>query len=115
MAYRNTSSLFATPSSLNELFFGSRSLWCLLSHGNIGNEGAARIAEVLAEHPHKFALTLSDHYFNDQVRELSEFIGNATNNIAELTAVLRAVELGLELGRPLRLYTDSQYSIGVLT
>jgi ribonuclease HI len=29
--------------------------------------------------------------------------------------VLRAVELATELGRPLRLYTDSQYSIGVLT
>ena len=29
--------------------------------------------------------------------------------------MLRSVELALELGRPLRLYTDSQYSIGVLT
>lgn len=53
--------------------------------------------------------------WDDQQRELSEFIGDATNNIAELTAVLRAVELARELGRPLRLYTDSQYSIGVLT
>ena len=53
--------------------------------------------------------------WDDQKRELSEYIGHATNNIAELTAVLRAVELALELGRPLRLYTDSQYSIGVLT
>ncbi len=51
----------------------------------------------------------------DQTRELSEYIGEATNNIAELTAILRATELALELGRPLRLYTDSQYSIGVLT
>jgi len=51
----------------------------------------------------------------DQKRELSEYIGDATNNIAELTAILRAAELALELGRPLRLYTDSQYAIGVLT
>ncbi len=51
----------------------------------------------------------------DQSRELSEYIGEATNNIAELTGILRAVELAHELGRPLRLYTDSQYSIGVLT
>jgi ribonuclease HI len=51
----------------------------------------------------------------DQTRELSEYIGEATNNIAELTGILRAVELAHELGRPLRLYTDSQYSIGVLT
>jgi ribonuclease HI len=53
--------------------------------------------------------------FGDRERELSEYIGEATNNIAELTAILRAVELASELGRPLRLYTDSQYSIGVLT
>lgn len=53
--------------------------------------------------------------WDDQRRELSEYIGHATNNIAELTAILRAVELAHELGKPLRLYTDSQYSIGVLT
>lgn len=52
--------------------------------------------------------------YDDQRRELSEYLGEATNNIAELTAILRAAELAHELGRPLRLYTDSQYSIGVL-
>jgi ribonuclease HI len=51
----------------------------------------------------------------DERRELSEYIGEATNNIAELTGILRAAELASELGRPLRLYTDSTYSIGVLT
>jgi ribonuclease HI len=53
--------------------------------------------------------------WGDQKRELSEYIGEATNNIAELTGILRAVELAHEVGRPLRLYTDSKYSIGVLT
>ncbi len=53
--------------------------------------------------------------WDEEKRELSEYIGEATNNIAELTGVLRAVELAHELARPLRLYTDSQYSIGVLT
>ena len=53
--------------------------------------------------------------FGDQRRELSEYLGKATNNIAELTAILRAVELARELRRPLRLYTDSKYAIGVLT
>jgi len=53
--------------------------------------------------------------WDDEQRELSEYIGEATNNIAELTAVLRAVELGHDIDRPLRIYTDSQYSIGVLT
>lgn len=53
--------------------------------------------------------------WGDRRRELSEYIGVATNNIAELTGILRAAELARELGRPLRLYTDSTYSIGVLT
>lgn len=53
--------------------------------------------------------------WGDRRRELSEYIGEATNNIAELTGILRAAELAQELGRPLRLYTDSTYSIGVLT
>lgn len=45
--------------------------------------------------------------------ELSEYLGLHTNNIAELTAVLRA--LGeIPAGRPAMIYTDSQYSIGVL-
>jgi ribonuclease HI len=45
--------------------------------------------------------------------ELSEYLGEATNNIAELTAILRAVERSVP-GRPLRVFTDSTYSIGVL-
>lgn len=46
--------------------------------------------------------------------ELSEYLGVGTNNIAELTAILRALEaMDGELG--LRLHTDSQYAIGVLT
>jgi len=47
--------------------------------------------------------------------ELSEYLGHATNNVAELTAVLRALELAE--GKPGRLvvHTDSQYSIGVLS
>lgn len=53
--------------------------------------------------------------FGTHRRELSEYLGEATNNIAELTAILRALDLAKELGRPLRLYTDSQYSIGILT
>ena len=53
--------------------------------------------------------------WDNRRRELSEYLGEATNNIAELTAILRAIDLALELDRPLRLYTDSRYSIGVLT
>jgi ribonuclease HI len=53
--------------------------------------------------------------YDKPVRELSEFLGEATNNIAELTAILRAAELFEGDPRALEIRTDSQYSIGVLT
>lgn len=50
-----------------------------------------------------------------EILEHSEFIGEGTNNIAELTAILRAAEALEGESRPIVLKTDSQYSIGVLT
>jgi len=47
-------------------------------------------------------------------RELSEYLGTGTNNIAELTAIELAVRAAPS-DRPLRVHTDSQYAIGVLT
>lgn len=47
--------------------------------------------------------------------ELGEYLGTGTNNIAELTAILRALELVDDRSRPLLVHTDSQYAIGVLT
>jgi len=46
-------------------------------------------------------------------RELSGFIASTTNNQAELTAILQALQA---LTKPcsIQLYTDSQYAIGVL-
>ncbi len=44
-----------------------------------------------------------------------EPIGHGTNNVAELTAILRVLETVDERGRPLVIHTDSSYSIGVLT
>jgi ribonuclease HI len=48
-------------------------------------------------------------------RELSKFLGTGTNNIAELTAILEAAEVIEDPARPVRIHTDSQYAIGVLT
>ncbi len=48
-------------------------------------------------------------------RELSEYLGIGTNNIAELTAILRALEALGRSSEPVIVYTDSQYAIGVLT
>nr|WP_240807934.1 ribonuclease H [Polyangium spumosum] len=50
----------------------------------------------------------------DRRIEVSEYLGDGTNNIAELTAILRAVEAVQETGKPLLVRTDSQYAIGVL-
>ncbi len=47
--------------------------------------------------------------------ELAEWLGTATNNIAELTAILRALEIAEDKSRPILVHTDSQYAIGVLT
>lgn len=43
-----------------------------------------------------------------------EYLGSATNNVAELTAILRAAEI-VPVGVNAVVHTDSQYSIGVLT
>lgn len=51
----------------------------------------------------------------DQRREHGEYLGHGTNNIAELTAVLRGLDLVTDTRRPVRVYSDSSYSIGVLS
>jgi ribonuclease HI len=57
--------------------------------------------------------------WNDHEQELSEYLGNGTNNIAELTAIERGLEMAEAAApkrdRPIRVYTDSAYSIGVLS
>jgi ribonuclease HI len=53
-------------------------------------------------------------------KEVGEYLGIGTNNIAELVAVERGLEVAGQLGitgkdRRVRVYTDSSYSIGVLS
>lgn len=48
-------------------------------------------------------------------KEHGEYLGHGTNNIAELTAVLRGLDLVGDTKRPVRVYSDSSYSIGVLS
>lgn len=42
-------------------------------------------------------------------------IGNGTNNIAELTAIKIGIENALKYNKPIILFTDSEYSINVVT
>jgi ribonuclease HI len=55
----------------------------------------------------------------DTRREVGEYLGSGTNNIAELVAIERGLEVAVELtggdpARPLRVYSDSSYAIGLL-
>jgi ribonuclease HI len=49
-----------------------------------------------------------------KMREGLEYLGEATNNVAELTAILRALEWIPAEAPAIVVHTDSQYAIGVL-
>lgn len=51
----------------------------------------------------------------DRKQEISEFLGKGTNQIAELTAILRGLESVEDKTRPTFVYSDSAYSIGLLS
>jgi ribonuclease HI len=66
-----------------------------------GNPGPAGLGVVIVD--------------GDKETELSEYLGEGTNIIAELTAILRALETIDDRSRPVIVYTDSQFSIDMLT
>jgi ribonuclease HI len=66
-----------------------------------GNPGPAGIGVVLR--------------FGSQKKEISKHIGIATNNVAELIAIKTALKAIRTTQIPVRLYTDSQYCLGLLT
>ncbi len=53
--------------------------------------------------------------YKDNRKEICEFIGRATNNIAELTAIKVALASLKRQDLPVRVFTDSSYAIGLLT
>ena len=74
---------------------------CVFTDGaSSGNPGPSGIGVMLRYREHE--------------KEISQFIGNATNNIAEL----KAIEIGLSTLKnkniPVRLFTDSKYAYGLL-
>jgi ribonuclease HI len=50
-----------------------------------------------------------------KIAEGFEYLGTSTNNVAELTGILRALEVIPADAPSILIHTDSQYSIGVLT
>ncbi|MEH0020110.1 MAG: ribonuclease H [Desulfobacter sp.] len=53
--------------------------------------------------------------YRENRKEISEYIGTATNNIAELTAIHRALSSLKRSDLPVRIFTDSSYAVGLLT
>jgi len=53
--------------------------------------------------------------YGEKKKEISKYIGLATNNIAELTAIKIALEELKRHDLPVRIFSDSSYSIGLLT
>ena len=62
--------------------------------------------------PCGFGLLIRD---GDDYREISQYVGTGTNNIGELMAIQVALDELEGTGRPVDIYTDSSYAIGVLT
>ena len=52
--------------------------------------------------------------FGEHEKEISKFIGNATNNIAELKAIQAGLSAIKHKDIPVRLFTDSSYAYGLL-
>lgn len=65
-----------------------------------GNPGPAGVGVVLLH--------------RERRREISRYLGETTNNVAELTAVLDGLRALRRVDLPVRLHTDSTYAIGVL-
>ncbi|MBI5582086.1 MAG: ribonuclease HI [Deltaproteobacteria bacterium] len=53
--------------------------------------------------------------YGSQRKEIGEYIGEATNNIAELLAIQKGLAAVKKKNLPVRVYTDSSYAHGVLT
>jgi ribonuclease HI len=53
--------------------------------------------------------------YGENQKKISEYIGEATNNIAELTAIKKALTSLKRFDLPVRIFSDSNYAIGSLT
>jgi len=53
--------------------------------------------------------------YGEKRKEISQYIGQGTNNIAELTAIKVALEELIRNDLPVYIFSDSSYSIGLLT
>ena len=74
---------------------------CLFTDGaSSGNPGPSGIGVLLR--------------YGEHEKEISKYIGNATNNIAELKAIKASLSALKNTDLPVRLFTDSKYAYGLL-
>ena len=74
---------------------------CLFTDGaSSGNPGPSGIGVLLR--------------YGEHEKEISKYIGNATNNIAELKAIEAGLSALKNMDMPVRLFTDSKYAYGLL-
>lgn len=78
-----------------------RAVYIYTDGASSGNPGPAGIGVVLK--------------YGAQRKEISEFIGRATNNIAELLAIQTGLAAVRNKRLPVRVHTDSSYAFGVLS
>ncbi|MBS3758152.1 MAG: ribonuclease HI [Desulfobacterales bacterium] len=89
------------PPAPREAKSDARTIHVYTDGASSGNPGPSGIGVLLQYGPHE--------------REISRYIGEATNNIAELLAVKTALESIKRKDFPVRLYTDSSYVHGLLS
>ncbi|MFZ0131605.1 MAG: ribonuclease H [Desulfobacterales bacterium] len=53
--------------------------------------------------------------YGEKTKEISKYIGDTTNNVAELEAIRVALTELKSKNLPVRIYTDSSYALGVLS
>jgi ribonuclease HI len=81
--------------------FAQKTILAYTDGASSGNPGPAGIGILLR--------------FGSREKEISKHIGIATNNVAELMAIKTALKAIRTTEIPVRLYTDSQYCLGLLT
>ena len=92
---------YQSPKTASKTDSDDKQAICIFTDGaSSGNPGPSGIGVVLRWGKHQ--------------KEISEFIGMATNNIAELKAIEAGLKAVKNTDLPVKVYTDSNYAYGIL-
>ncbi len=93
------------PQKTGDYLPGKDAVLIYVDGASSGNPGPAGVGVVLQYHTRN----------NTYEKEISKYIGNATNNVAELEAIRVGLETLKTTALPVRIFTDSNYAYGLLT